>query len=469
MPVHETITSIPWVCAFGLVGIYSRFTCKDARPKLRNGLLQYNTEGVLMENNHCPYVGIDVASKFSYYGFITPDGKDYCEPIKANNDARGLAFILKKLKDVEKTLGRPTLVIESTGHYSSRLVYFFTRNDFKIILVNPLQSHAIKACSIRKVKTDRMDCRELARMPLMTELRVFEPRDDYTANLRVLTRTLSRLTEQRVDILNQLCATLEQIWPGYDSVFTQVNSKASLEILTKHSSPDSFLAAKQEDIVQLIRAYTRRSQDYAANKYQQLRQAAIDAKTIGVQLTGYALSVQIYSSQIQALNIQMNQLHSSIDELSEKIPAVALLKTIPGIGDTLAPLIAAEIGDITRFGRAKQLVAYCGVDPSVRQSGNFVASQTRFTKRGSPYIRRALYIAATVAIRKDAGGNYVNQVIYDYYQNKITTKAKKQALGAIMNKLVKIIYSVLKNQHPFVLITPQEQKEIYLHGDKLVA
>lgn len=414
-----------------------------------------------MRNNCCPYVGVDVASKFSYYGFVTPEGNDYREPIKANNDVKGLAFILKKLKNVEKTLGKPILVIESTGHYSSRLVYFFTRNGFEVILVNPLQSHAIKSCAIRKVKTDKMDCKELARLPLMTDLKVFEPRDEATANLRVLTRTLSHLTEQRVDLSNQLRATLEQIWPGYEKVFNQVDSKTSLEILTQYPSPDSLIAANQDKIVQLIRSCTRRSLEYAVGKYQILRQTAMDAKAIGVQLSGYALSVQLYSTQIQALNIQLDQLHSSINELSESIPSVALLKTIPGIGDTLAPVIIAEIGDISRFDRAKQLVAYCGVDPSVRESGNFVASKNRFTKRGSPYIRRALYIAATVAIRKAQGDKYVNQVIHDYYKNKTASKAKKQALGAVMNKLVRIIYSVLKNKKPFVLITPEEQQEIH--------
>ncbi|NSW81682.1 MAG: hypothetical protein HPY90_00190 [Syntrophothermus sp.] len=73
-----------------------------------------------MSNNLCPYVGVDVASDFSYYGFVTPDGQDYCEPIKARNDAGGLAFVLKKLKNVEKTLGKPILVIESTGHNKPR-------------------------------------------------------------------------------------------------------------------------------------------------------------------------------------------------------------------------------------------------------------------------------------------------------------------------------------------------------------
>ena len=414
-----------------------------------------------MKTGTCPYVGIDVASEFSYYGIVRPDGSDYGEPIKANNDASGLKFILNKLNNAEKTLGKPTLVIESTGHYSSRLVYFFTRNDFKVILVNPLQSHAIKNCTIRKVKTDKMDCRELARLPLLTDLRVFQLQDDDTANLKVLTRTLSHLTEQKVDVLNQLCATLEQIWPGYESIFTRVDARASLEILTRYSSPDGFLGSNREEIVQLIRTSTRRSQEYAEDKYQKLWQTATDAKTIGVQLIGYALSVQLYSTQLQALIIQIEHLHSSIDELSAKIPAVGLLKTIPGIGETLAPVIAAEIGDINRFTRAKQLVAYCGVDPSVRQSGNFVASKNRFTKRGSPYIRRALYIAATVAVRQDGKGRCVNQVIHDYYQTKTGSKKKKQALGAIMNKLVRIIFSVLKNQRPFILITPEEQRELH--------
>ncbi len=112
-----------------------------------------------------------------------------------------------------------------------------------------------------------------------------------------------------------------------------------------------------------------------------------------------------------------------------------LLKTIPGIGENLAPIIAAEIGDIKRFKNAKQLKAYCGIDPSVRQSGNFTGTKNRLTKRGSPYIRRALYIAATVAIRKNPNGSCINSVLHDYYQGKITSKPKKQALGAIMNKL----------------------------------
>jgi hypothetical protein len=128
-----------------------------------------------------------------------------------------------------------------------------------------------------------------------------------------------------------------------------------------------------------------------------------------------------------------------------------------------------EIGDIVRFTNAKQLVAYCGIDPSVRQSGNFIDTKNKVTKRGSPFLRRALYIAATTAIRKAPNGSFVNSVIYDYYQKKIESKPRKQALGAIMNKLLRIVFSVLKNKQPFRLITSEQQVELYQMSRKKAA
>jgi len=154
-------------------------------------------------------------------------------------------------------------------------------------------------------------------------------------------------------------------------------------------------------------------------------------------------------------------LDKQIGELSSQLPEVALLTSIPGIGDTLAPLLLGEIGDIERFINAKQLVAFSGIDPAVRQSGNYVGTKNKVTKRGSPFIRHALYIAATTSVRKESKGSQVNSVIYDYYTRKIETKTKKQALGAVMNKLIRIIFSVLKNKQPFTLITPDQQVELY--------
>ncbi|WP_255711549.1 transposase [Pelosinus baikalensis] len=107
------------------------------------------------------------------------------------------------------------------------------------------------------------------------------------------------------------------------------------------------------------------------------------------------------------------------------------------------------------------MVTYCGMDPSVRQSGNYVGTKNRVTKRGSPFLRRSLYMAATTAIRKNGKGSLVNEVIYDYYQKKVQSKTRKQALGAVMNKLLRIIFSVLKSKQAFRVITPDEQVQLY--------
>jgi transposase len=154
--------------------------------------------------------------------------------------------------------------------------------------------------------------------------------------------------------------------------------------------------------------------------------------------------------------------------LSIDIPAVELLESIPGIGERLAPVFAAEIGDISRFKTAKQLIAYCGIDPSVKQSGSFTGTKNKFTKRGSPHLRYALYMAAIVSL-KHKSGNYNNRILYDYYERKIQSKAKKQAIGAVMNKLVRIIFSVLKNRRKYIPITPERQIEIHKHYLEVVA
>jgi len=411
-----------------------------------------------MEFN-CPVVGIDVAKEKSCYCLLSPSGSVYRKPFEASNDGKGLSHVLAIIKKMEETFGSwPTLVIESTGHYSARLVHFFTRNALQVILINPIQSHSIKNSGIRKTKTDKLDAEELARLPFILNLRPYEPKTPEMANLQTLCRTLHHLSEQKVATLNQLVSLLDQVWVGFTEIFPNVSSKTSVEFLTNYPSPAALLAAGQDDVIRLIMTNSRRGPAYAENKYALIRQKAQESQVFGIQSAALFICITVYVSNLKHMTEQMERLQNEIEALSVQIPDVDLLKSIPGLGANLAPVIAAEIGGINRFNKAKQLVAYCGVDPCVRQSGKFTGSHNKVTKRGSPYLRRALYIAATVAIRKSANGTPVNSVLHDYYQEKIKNKAKKQALGAVMNKLLHIIFSVLRNKKPFVLITAEEQR-----------
>lgn len=413
-------------------------------------------------NNVYPVVGVDVAKEFCFYCILSPDGKIFSEPFKAFNTKAGLDFVLNELEKVEKAFNKkPVIVLESTGHYSPRLVHFFCKNGFEVFLVNPLQSHSIKNSYIRKVKNDKVDAEELAKLYFVCDLRRYYPSKSSIENLKILSRAFSNLSEQRVSMVNQLTSAVDQVFPSFTKVFNRVSSKTATQLLVNYSSPDELLNLSKEDVVSLIRSCSRRSLQYAEKKYKLLVKCAKDAKDTGIDLLALSKVIRIYTQNLMYIDGKLQELEEMIKECAITIPEVDLICSIPGFGKKLSAIIVSEIGDISRFGNAKQLVAYCGIDPSVRQSGNFTAAKNKFTKRGSPYIRKALYIAAIISVRKAPNGTCVNPVIYDYYQEKIKFKSRKQVLGAVMNKLVRIIFSVLKNNRPFVLITPEEQVALY--------
>ena len=420
-------------------------------------------------NNICPVVGIDVAKEFCYFAILTPDSKVFNNPAKVMNDEPGWDSMIEAFKKAEEAFNeKPTILLESTGHFSEGLVYFIIKNGYRVILINPLQSHSIKSSGIRKAKTDKLDCLGIARLYFLIDLREYVMSSEGIANLKILTRAHFHLSEQRVITINQLTAALDQAMPNFTKIFSNIHKKTVLELLLKYNSPDSLLNSKKDDIVGLIRNTSRKSLSYASEKYDMLMACAKSAKRIGIELDAIYQVISIYAGNLKHIDEQLLKLEKSIDDLSINIPVINLLKSIPGIGNTLAPIIAAEIGDISRFNSAKQLVAYCGIDPSVKQSGNFLGDKNKFTKRGSSYIRKALYMAAVINI-KHKNEKYTNKVMYEYYQKKIQSKAKKQAVGAVMNKLVHIIFSVLKNDHEFVPITPEQQVRMYRNKLKISA
>ncbi|SFM34104.1 IS110 family RNA-guided transposase [Pelosinus propionicus] len=343
------------------------------------------------------------------------------------------------------------------------------KQGFEVYHINPLISHSIKNSAVRKVKTDQVDALELAKLPFLQKLRSTPMPKEQIANLKVLARTRCHLREQRITSKNQLQTAIEQVAPLFPTILNS-GSLTALTLVNKFPSPVEWSKkSNRKMIMTMLETLPRRGKLYAQQKYEALLSCAQDAEVTGIWIAAYFSTIQRYARIVQFLDAEIKVIDVQIKELSSKVPEVALLSSIPGIGDTLAPLILGEIGDIGRFINAKQLVAFGGIDPSVRQSGNYVGMKNKVTKRGSPFLRHALYIAATTSVRKESKGSQVNSVIYEYYIRKIETKAKKQALGAVMNKLLRIIFSVLKNKQPFRLITPDQQVAMYQKVQQKVA
>ena len=179
---------------------------------------------------------------------------------------------------------------------------------------------------------------------------------------------------------------------------------------------------------------------------------AKELKALAANSFAALLSSEMTTLLIRQMLEQLDLLEKQIADIEHIIAAQftqfnTKLTTIPGIGTTLGATILSEIGDINRFDKPKQLIAYAGMDPSVKQSGNFVGTQSHMSKRGSPYLRRALWLAAVVAVSH-------NDLFKYLFQQKMNAgKTYAQAMGYICHKLLNTVFAILK--------TGEEYKPVY--------
>jgi len=258
--------------------------------------------------------------------------------------------------------------------------------------------------------------------------------------LRQLTRFHFSLVDSVSEVKLQVIALLNQVFPEYQALFSDTFGKTSVELLLSYTTPEDILALDTDALVDILVRCSRGRLGLA--KAEQIQSAAMHS--FGVKFGKYAFTFQIRAllAQIQLVETQINQLDAQIAEIYASFDAH--LHTVPGIGPVLAAAILAEVGDISRFGSdPARLVAYAGIDPSVKQSGGFTGSNNRMSKRGSPYLRRAIWLAATVAYRFDP-------TLAAFYQKKRAEgKTHMTAVGAVARKLTYVAFAILRDNKPY--------------------
>jgi len=404
--------------------------------------------------------GIDVSKHFSDLCVLSADNSVLRE-LHFTHDQSGLkqaAHIMKEIEVQQKE--KPVLIMESTSHYHRLPYYFFREQGFDVVIVNPLQSNAIKNISIRKVKTDKVDAYRIA---LLYRLQSYEATNqpiDILFDLRNLTRQYSDLVKSRTMYTNQLIAYLDQAFPSFRKVFKDVTALTALALLDRWPTPQAILVADKSEVFEVIRKVSRSGAAYATKKAEGLFQAATQDVEINIQAESNKVLIKSIVSIIRAFIDNMKIVQDEVKKLmksdSHASTQVNLLSSIPGISWFGASILLSEISDITRFKKPAQLVAYCGLDPSQRQSGMFKGNKNKISKRGCRYIRRLLNMSAVTAVSKNSTGAYNNPVLAEFYQGKCLSKPKKVALCAVMNKMVHIIFAVLRDQKPFELREPEE-------------
>ena len=381
-------------------------------------------------------VGIDIGKRMHEACFLTADGQPLGRSLRFANSSAGVGLLLDRLRALDEPA---TIALEASGHYWLALHRRLTAAGLAVQVVNPLQTDALRATGVRKTKTDRRDALVLADLVRIGRARANYVPDDAILQLRELTRFRWGLADQLGDAKRRLLALLDRTFPEFAAQFTDPFGVSGRELLARAASAAEFAALDLGELAALLERVSRRRHGRA--KAEALQLAA--ANSLGLTALG-----EVASLEVRALLDQLALLERQIAEVdravAERLRALDQhLTTIPGIGPVLAATILAEIGDIGRFTRLEALVAYAGLDPGVFESGQFRGRRQHISKRGSPYLRRALYLAAH-------GAHARNPDLAAYLQRKLAEgKPYRAALIAVAHRLLARCYTIRKEGRPY--------------------
>ena len=332
------------------------------------------------------YAGIDIAKLNHFASVLSSDGKVLVEPFKFTNDNDGFCKLLAVLNKYDKS----SLIIglESTAHYGNNLVEFLVNGQFQVSVINPIQTSSMRKNRIRKTKTDKVDATIIAQPLMMQPYRLASKYDIDLMHLKNLGRFRQKLIKQRTRNKILLTSYIDQAFPELQYFFKGIHHKAVYAILKEAPSPELISTMHMTHLANLLVKASKGH--YTKEKAKELRVLA--QQSIGSSDSSISIQITHTIEQVELLDSQIKDVESKIDTIVLSTGSVIL--AIPGISTLEAGMILGEVGDIHRFSKPNKLLAFAGLDPSVKQYGNFCANHTRMSKRGSRYLRYALIYAA---------------------------------------------------------------------------
>lgn len=387
------------------------------------------------------FLGIDIAKTNHVASLIGADGSVVIRAIKFKNSNEGYTKLLNTIQNKLNDLSNINIAMEATGHYWLSLYSALVDDGFNVSVYNPYQIKSYRgAYNNRKQKNDIIDSIIIA-----DYLRVFGmkdsklPQEDLMA-LKQFTRFRSNIVENVSSIKVQVIGLLDKVFPEYKDFFCDVFGVTSKQILLNCPTPDDIIRFSTTKLANLLSKNSRGK----FGKDDALNMKEVAKSSFGIKFTTDACSFEIKQliNQVIFLESQLEDVDKQISELYNKLDSHLL--SVPGIGIKLAPTILAEIGDINNFDKPSKLIAFAGVDPSENQSGNKLSTNNKLSKRGSPYLRHAIYTASLVAISNEPK-------LRSYYDKKINEgKHHFVALAGISRKLLTIIYYILKEDRDYI-------------------
>lgn len=383
-------------------------------------------------------VGIDIGKNHHEASIVSPEGKQIGRSLRFATTHKGadslMSFIFKNIGNSPCVFG-----MEATGHYWYPIYSFLKAKGYTIYVINPIQSDSLRKMYIRQTKNDSIDSFLIAEVIRFGQFGTTSMADENILAMRQLCRYRDSVISSRTEIKLRIGTIMEQIFPEYEKQFSSLWVSTSMGILEKYLTPENIENAPIDELFEIIK-------DKSHNRL--TRAKAISIKEAAADTFGIKIAQDAFSFQLKQLIDRMNFLDKQIEALDCQILEYyekfdCYLHTIPGIGMIGAATILAEIGDISRFKNSSSLIAFAGIDLTVRQSGEFNSTHNHMSKRGSPYLRHAIFLAATTC-------SFHNSPLNAYYKKKRDQgKHHLTATGAVARKLTTVIYAVLRDSKPY--------------------
>jgi len=394
--------------------------------------------------DHRNIVGIDIGKRKHAATAVTPKGVVIASLKSFENNRAGVELLERQVLLPATNRSKPMIAMEATGQYWNALHDELQRRGYSCVVLNPIQTNSRSNKQIRKAKTDPLDSVLIARTILAGDAQATLVPSESIYELRLLVRHRWRLIRVHGVVLRYGIGLLDRVFPECDGVFCKP-FLSSMRVLSREIglTPKTLVSKKAE---------VRKILEKASKK--QLSSETIDdflkraESSIGTRQGDSVLNAQFHSI-VDYLDFVEGQIQSINKELKDRMAAMDSPLMSLGIGAEIVATILAESGDITRFPGPGEYSAFCGLDPSVRDSGDTVRGISHISKRGSPLLRWALYVSAQTMVNKHR--DFAK--IYERHVNR--HKGHRFALIAVAHKLARVIWRLAKDGRAFTKRPPK--------------
>lgn len=391
-------------------------------------------------------VGIDIGKRKHAATAVTPKGSVIATLKTFENNKAGVDLLERQVLISATGRRKPLVAMEATGQYWNALHDELQRRGYECVVLNPIQTGNRSMKRIRKTKTDAVDSELIARTILAGDARATLVPDEEMFEMRLLVRHRWRMIRLHGNILRYAIGLADRVFPEYEGVFCKPFLPSIRTLIREVGLTPDILVAKKDEVVKTLKKASR---------------GRLSTETIGDLLTRAKDSIgtrqgnNVLNQQFRLiadyLDFTEGQVASINEEIRKRMEGLDSPVMSLGIGPEIAATILAESGDITRFPGPGEYSAFCGLDPSVRDSGDSIRGKSHISKRGSPLLRWALYMSAQTVVKK-------HRDFARIYERHVTRhKGHRFALIVVAHKLARVIWRLMKDERSFTKRPPKRE------------